>query len=428
MNSPRWMRVCQGSVAAAFALLACSLTRTHTAHAEIPIAKANNWELTLDGRINTFLSVSRGDRQPKGTALWQGIEDKPDADGNIGMSRIRSGFVQNVLGWTLKKQLMPDLLVTGRFATWVGVSQTRSKLDFPTLDAREVYLKLEGPWGAFMAGRALSLFGRGGIMLDYEIEHQFGLGHPCMVRTVQGGACGHAGHGILFPAFNASIGYITPSFGGLQVAVGMYDPSAVQERSYERTPFPRFEGEISFKVPQYFHAEVSAMWQRIGHNENLELNVDAAGLSYSAGATLGPVQLGAAGFLGQGLGIYMAMENYPIFTDEKFVLRHQSGFLGLGAINIGHTKIAGGAGVTQIKTTENDPKGPFPALNFPKQQLGISAGVYQNVMDTVVFAAEYFRATYTFNEAVDPNDPMSMKSVTPKQNVNFFNVGATLIF
>jgi len=399
-----------------------------SASAELPIAKVNNWELSLDGRINTFVSYSTGDRQPKGTALWQGIEDKPDADGNISMTRIRSGFIQNVLGFTLKKKLTPDTLVTGRFAIWVGVSQARSRFDNPALDAREVYFKVEGPWGGALAGRDLSLFGRGAILLDYEIEHEYGLGHPCAIRMVQGGACGHAGHGILFPGYNAGIVYNTPELAGLQLSAGAFDPSVVTERGYERTPYPRVEGELAFKIPKYFHASVSGMWQRIGHNDNLELNVDASGVSYGAGAFLGPLGLGIAGFAGQGLGIYAALENYPVFSDDKFVLRHQQGFLGMASLTLGDTKIAGGFGVTQISKTENDPPEPFTQLNFPRKQTGLSAGVYQSIMKTIVLAAEFFRATYQFNQAIDTDSPAMDVIITPRQTVNFVNVGATLIF
>ena len=422
----------------AFASLAASaaLLTPATARADLPVpgelslAKVKGWELAFDGRISTFLSVSRGDKQPATTALWQGIQDYPDANGNITDSRLRSGFVSNVFGWTLRKQVRDDTVITGRFAIWGNVSQQRDKTIAPALDMREVYLKVEGPWGAVLAGRNMGLFGRGGINLDYDIEHAYGLGHPCLVINLSGlsgpiAACGHVGHGILFPAFNAQITYNTPQFAGFQFSAGIFDPAAVQERSFDRTPYPRVEGELSFKVPKYFHAEISGSWQRLGQDDNLQINVDSLGFAYAAGVTLGPVQFGGAGFTGQGLGIYSALENYPIFSDDKFVLRHQSGYLGMAAVNFGSTKIAGGVGETLISKTANDPPGAFSALNFPRTQLGISAGIYQGVFDNLVLGLDVFRATYTFNVAIDPN---TMAEFTPTQTVTFINAGSTLIF
>jgi hypothetical protein len=322
-----------------------------------------------------------------------------------------------------------DTSVTGRFAIWGNVSQKRDKTLVPDVDLREAYLKLEGPWGGVLAGRNIGLFGRGGINLDYDIEHGFGLGSPCMIinrEPSQGpvAACGHVGFGILFPAFNAQISYNTPVFAGFQLTVGLFDPATVQERGYTRTPLPRVEGELSFKAQKVFHAEVSGTWQRIGQQDQLVLNVDSYGVAAAAGVNLGPVQLGAAGFAGQGLGIWAAMENYPVFSDDKFILRRQKGFLGMAALNVGHTKIAAGVGETLVSRTVNDPVGPFSGLNFPKSQFGISAGIYQGIYDSIVLGLDYFRASHTWNEGL--NDAGA--GYTPKQTVNFFNLGATLVF
>jgi hypothetical protein len=421
--------------ALAIASSAAVLTVPKAAHAQLPspeplpLAKVKGWEVSLDGRMSTFVSISRGKPQPSGYPLWQGFEDKPDKDGNIANARLRSGFVSNILGWTVRKEVNKDYALTGRFAIWGNVSQRRDKTLAPDVDLREVYLKVEGPWGGVLAGRNLGLFGRGGIGLDYDIAHGFGLGSPCLIlnrEPSQGpiAACGHVGYGILFPAFNAQITYNTPEFAGFQLSAGIFDPATVQERGYLRTPLPRVEGELSFKVPKYFHAEVSGSWQRIGHAEQLDLNVDSYGLAGAAGVNLGPVQLGAAGFMGQGLGIWVAMENYPVFSDDKFILRKQKGFLGLAALNLGHTKIAAGVGQTMVSKTANDPA-VFTALNFPSKQLGISAGIYQGLLENLVLGLDYFNATTTWNEGVNNQTGVNF---IPKQTVHFLNLGATLVY
>jgi hypothetical protein len=325
-----------------------------------------------------------------------------------------------------------DHTLTGRFAVWGNISQQRDKTVTPDVDLREVYLKVEGPWGGVLAGRNIGIFGRGGINLDYDIVHGYGLGSPCMIVNREPGhgpiaACGHVGFGILFPAFNAQISYNTPEFAGFQATVGVFDPASVQARSYERTPLPRVEGELAFKSAKVFHAEVSGSWQRLGHNDDLTLNVDSYGLAFAAGLNVGPVQLGGAGFFGKGLGIWAALEDYPVFSDAKFILREQKGFLGMAAVNFGHTKIAAGVGETLISRTANDPSTPFTEQNFPTKQLGISAGIYQGVLENVVLALDFFRASHTWNDAYVPQDP-NMAVFTPKQDVNFVNVGGTLVF
>lgn len=409
-----------------FLVLAATVLAGRRAMADIPLVKANGWDVSLDGRLNTFVSFSRGTEQPTAVPTWAGgVEDKAAGTNEIEMTRIRSGFITNVLGFTLVNQLTPNLKVTGRFATWVGVSQARNKSDNPNLDVREVYIKMEGAWGGVLAGRTLSLFGRGAILMDYDIQHGFGLGHPCSVRNVYGGACGYAGHGLLFPSFNAGVIYNTPDLAGLQLSVGAYDPAVISERQYERTPYPRVEAELKYHFRNVFQVFADALWQRIGSNVDPKLNPDVSGVAGGASVNLGPFAMGGAVYSGQGLGLYVPMEDTPLFSDEMGVLRKSRGFVGMAALTFGGTKIAGGAGVSQLMKTSTEPTGPFETLTIPKQQIGISAGLYQTVAKQLVLALEYFRGDYQWYDSKDAN---TGNAVTNKQTVNFINAGVTLIW
>lgn len=419
-----------------FALAAASVIPS-TARAELPnpeplsIAKVKGWDITLDGRMSAFASFSHGPPPPPGSPTWQGFEDRPGSDGQTTATRIRSGFVSNYLGWGVRKEVYKDTSISGRFALWGNISQQRDKTQAPDVDLREVYLRIDGPWGGVLAGRNIGIFSRGPISLDYDIEHGYGLGSPCMIvnRVPSYGpiaACGHVGFGVLFPAFNAQIAYNTPEIGGFQLTVGIFDPAYVQERSYTRTPLPRVEGELTFKVPKYFHAEVSGSWQRLGNESKPDLNVDSMGVAGSLGVNLGPVQVGGTGFAGQGLGIWAAIENYPAFSADDmggYLLRKQKGFAGFAAVNFGHTKIAAGVGQTMISKVATDPE-RFSSLNFPAKQFGISGGIYQGILENVVLGLDFFSAQTTwqdgFNDAGAP--------YTPTQTMNFLNLGATLVY
>jgi len=99
--------------------------------------------------------------------------------------------------------------------------------------------------------------------MDFEIVHGNGLGSPCSTRSILGGACGFAGHGVLFPAFNAGILYSTPKLAGLQGTVGFFDPTVNSETGYEITPYPRIEGQISYNFRDMFKVFGEGMWQRL---------------------------------------------------------------------------------------------------------------------------------------------------------------------
>src|SRR4051812_31584404 len=89
--------------------LATTVLVHREAAAEFSLAKQNGWELTLDGRLNAFISVAEGDKTPEGVAEWTaGLFEPADPNsGNIFVTRIRSGFVQSVLGFGLTKQVTP---------------------------------------------------------------------------------------------------------------------------------------------------------------------------------------------------------------------------------------------------------------------------------------------------------------------------------
>jgi hypothetical protein len=118
------------------------------------------------------------------------------------------------------------------------------------------------------------------------------------------------------------------------------------------------------------------------------------------------------------------MENSPLFADEQGVLRKSRGYVGMASLTFGDTKIAGGFGVTELKTTATEAE-PFATLTIPKRQSGISAGVYQGFYQTFTVALEFFRGMY---EWYDTLEPTSGQRVSHKQAVNFVNAGVTLMF
>jgi hypothetical protein len=96
----------------------------------------------------------------------------------------------------------------------------------------------------------------------------------------------------------------------------------------------------------------------------------------------------------------------------------------MASLTFGSTKIAGGAGVSQLKLTSAEME-PYSQIVPPKQQVGISIGLYQTFFKQVTLAVEYFRGQYTWYQYQQaPADPV----VSPKQNINFFNTGLTLVF
>jgi len=405
------------------------------ARADVELFKGKEWALSTDGRINTFLSIARGDALPTDESSFTGIDEEYTPDHKLQSARVRTGFIQSVLAFTLQKQLDANVTARARVALWMLASSQRSWGDEPAVNAREAYLKIDAPWGGFLAGRAMSLFSRGAISLDYDLEHNYGLGHPCGTKVVVAGSCGHSGFGVLFPGFHAGLVYNTPKLAGLQLSAGLFDPAQIGEGSFRRTPLPRVEAELTYQAPEHFRAFAGTLWQRLSRNLTDPVTMalsqqdqDASGLSYGFMVDVLPLAFGFSGYLGKGLGLYTPLEDNPFTNLEPSgSLRKQNGYYGAASLTFGQTKLAGGLGISRLQRASDDPPDSGDS-KVPKQQVGMSGGVYQGLYKTVIVALEFFRAQTTwYNRGLSlPNGDIAI--IRPVQTVNFINVGATLIW
>jgi hypothetical protein len=432
---------------AAIAAVALVLTASSSALAELPLVDHDGWRLSTDGRVNSFLSIGEGtgipDGQP-GDSLGAGTTDTQDSTGGLHSARIRNGFLMSVLAFTGKKEVNPNFKVTTRVALWMNITGSRTKNNPAQTDPRELWGEIAGNWGSFRGGSDLALFGRGGILVDSRIAHEYGLGYPCGVRDASGGACGMTAFGAPFPGYEPGMVYATPTLFGLQVSLGLYDPATIGNAQLDRAPLPRFEGEVKYEYKDIVRVFGSGFWQVLegtvpdtnpaAMGRQKDLHTNAWGAQGGAMLALGPIMLGGAAYQGAGFSPITSIDEGVVAADQAGVLRNSWGAFGLGAVLIDplHLKIAGGAGVWHLDKNATDSGATNngvpsnPALI--KQNFGATVGVYQTT-GPVHFALEYFRAQHTWYDqgvasAADPNVTASI--ITPKQTVNFINAGTTI--
>jgi hypothetical protein len=427
------------------AVVLAALTWQAPALCELKLVEGAGWTVSTDGRVNAFISVARGTGIPDSQALvvpGAVDDDTKDSNEELRSTRIRNGFLASILGFNVNKQVLKDLKVTARAALWMSSSGGRTKNTPGGVDPRELYGKLEGSWGSFLGGSALALFGRGGILVDQEIAHGYGMGYPCSIRDAGGAACGMAAFGAIFPAFEPGFVYTTPSLGGFELAVGMYDPATVQNAQLARAPLPRLEAEAAFAFQDVVKVFANGYWQTLEGSpingdtgERKDITATAWGAQGGFMVNVGPVMAGGAGFVGQGIAPISYIEENEVSFDKQGEPRKSRGGFGLAAIKLDaiHLKVAGGAGVFRLDKSSHDPE-PVSASgagnpSMPKQNFGLTAGVYQTT-GPVHFALEYFRAEhalYEYGEA-DPVNPMLVTIKKPVQVVNYINAGFTVVW
>lgn len=394
---------------------------TSAAAAEVTLAEKDGWTFFADGRINTFVSVGFGDGFPEPLPVPLDAAGNPtrqdyavlgsgagwsikattleSTDGNYFAMRSRSGFMGTIFGFGLKRKLTETTTAKGYVGVWsTAEAPNRDKQQTLSTDVRVGYVSFDGPWGGFVAGRDLGLFGRISTETDFLYGHNFGLGLPCMDN---GGnpTCGHVGTGVIGAGFGSGFAYSTPSLGGFTLKAGLYDPVRILG-GWDKAPYLRPEAQLAFETPLgekgLVKFAVEGIWQKLtdirDEPEPHDVSTDIWGVAGGGRFEYGPVRLGLSAWHGKGLGFYTALQNDPVMYDlgvKPGELRTFTGYYGQSALVFGPAQFSLGAGMATVDQLEKDKVNP--ALSTYKSQTGISAGVFYSVSDNVVVGLDYFR-------------------------------------
>jgi hypothetical protein len=472
--------------------LAGSLLLPRAAHADVTLVDKDGWSVFMNGRAQLFFNYNKGDGFPRpandaymnpvvaqGGGLEEGdIEYDEGADpsvvqGRIEELRLRTGFVGNVLGFGVTKQLSETTNLTGYSAVTLYPDSTdRRKYREGRPDWRETFLRITAPWGTLTAGRTLVLFSRGATEITYLYGFKYGLGWPGSVNSKSGNGpgAGHVGFGVMGNGFGAGLAYATPSLGGLQLTAGIYDANSYPSSAvWGRTKWPRPEAEVTYEMKigdlgmfkVFGNGAYQKIYQSNGHND-----ATIWGTGFGGRLELGPFHLGLAGHLGKGAGLNFALEPNPaifhIVTEEPVLqkFRDVSGYYAQAMFSPAETfDIMAGFGATSVAllpedkvdarydndgddpdndglTAEGTPATPRsnddtatpgndPVMDRPiKQQMGISAGVTVHLDDNLHLAFEYFRAMFEWYKPT--HAPAGYEA--PMQKFHVANAGITYDF
>jgi hypothetical protein len=495
----RTLNLKRRSAAVGLLLLGCSLSWTSPASADVVLLEKGGWTFFTRGRVGAFLSVGFGDDFPEPTEPLPGADPsmpspnpthfvsgfsgaqtfgwhsdyQRTATGKFFTMRVRSGTLSNVLGFGLKHAVGNSATATGYIAVWAPIeSFGRDKWKAVDADVREGYVAIEGNFGTVTAGRMMPLLGRTSYEIDFLYGHGYGLGFPCV--DAQGPTCGQVGLGALHPGYAAGFLYTTPSFGGLRLSAGIFDPARMLSSAstnggvpYQRVPFVRPEGAITFDTDlgstgklkigaEGAFQPVSAVQEEdTDHNPateavSIETKKSVWGVSGGARVEVGPLRVGAAAFTGKGTGLYNpfaasdvtaapAVEQYVDPTSMTVVtvlnpahaeLRTFSGVHGQLAAVFGSAEVGVGGGIGIVGRVPSDDQNYN--LSAAKQQIGIGGHFNYALTENVMLGADYMRVMARWYGAPAAVLDANGQAVTngqllaaEKQDLNFVNVGVT---
>ena len=450
----RWVNRRKLVATAAIASALSAVGYSRTAAAEVTLVKPENgkdgFEVYTSGRVGAFISWAKGDNMPvaprtadgpaynyidaggTGVTDTDGISDPiygPDGttvvghtQGTVDSMRVRSGFVGNTLGLGVRRKLNDWAKVNAFTSIWSIVESPARRKYFPNYaDVREGWLKIEGPWGSFLAGKALTLYNRGATEANFLYLHGYGLGYPASISG-SGPAAGMIGFGILASTFSGGLVYTTPSLAGLQLAAGVYDPASLPGTRLERTGWARPEAELTFDQPLSTFGKIHVYVNGTIQNLYVKQDTDsfkgtAKGIGAGARLELGPVHLAGGMHAGKGLGLTFALEQSPSTLDADSNFRSSSGFYGMGQVVVSKFDFNVGVGQTRLQPLASDlsaaPGAVLPAFSLIRTQTGYAGAVVFHAASWLHFDVDVMHADFRW-------------TLKDKQLINFYNAGTTM--
>jgi hypothetical protein len=433
------------SKAAALSIAICAVVLSdRTASAEVSVVKSDGWELYTTGRVGIFFADAYGDSNPVPpmgvtesftdgglVVAKDGMTSPLGVQAKLHNMRLRSGFVPNVFALGLRRQVTDHTVLTAHMALWATVdTEGQRKTENLFAWVQEWYLKLEGPWGSVVAGRALDLFSRGATQNDFMYLHGYGLGFPGNVESNPNGpAPGLIGFGVMAAFFSSGVAYASPTWHGIQNTVGAYDATPLPG-GYEATRYPRFEDELTYDLtrPNFkLHLFANGEFQSV-YRSGSDLHANSYGVGYGGRAEFGNFHLGLAGHWGKGLGLFFALEPDNVsVSSATFELRTFDGYSAVAQYVAGPFDINGGFGISRVFLLASDAYRPGTLdpspLSVLKYQMAFAAALVYHVRSYLHLSLDFMRmqAQWFGAPAV-----LAMGYPAEHQNVNFTNLGVTV--
>ena len=374
--------------AAAGVALATAIVAPVSAKVTLMASEPSGWSFSVDGNVNAFYVMSNGEatNQTAGTFGTARVSTQDSA-------RIQTGLLPSKFGFGVSGPASNGVQLRGYFGLYPQIQNGNTKTARGAqVDMREIYAAASGDFGELLFGRTLSLFQRNAIVQDMTL---FGVGATGVNNGNGGTTLGRIGFGYVYPDFNASIRYTTPSLGGATISVGAYDPSKIASGTdsaqaavtADHTDSPRFEAELNVDLSNISagsNIAISGIYQEAEIEGGPE--VDAEGIHIGGTLVGGPIALTAHYYNGECLGTTVQLDVDALSADGK--CRDHDGYYAQVTYNYGDGKVGYSYGGSFQDQAGNDGTDAFSETD---EQTMHTVGIYHNLAPEWLAVAEYSR-------------------------------------
>lgn len=221
------------------------------------------------------------------------------------------------------------------------------------IDARQTYLTFgRSNLGEIKIGRDIGLFASDAILNDITL---LAVGTAAGNGAPSNTSLGRIGLGYIYTDFQPQITYTSPKFGGLQFAVGVFQPLTTIGQN-EINGSPGFQAKVTYDmVPTDgglgAHAWVSGLVQRHDATGTLPAYT---GRAIDFGAKLSYANFGLTGYYYTGAGVG-TIGLFLLSTDANGRKRDSDGFYVQGTAGFGKVTLGASYGKSNLDLAEGEP-------------------------------------------------------------------------
>lgn len=278
---------------------------------------------------------------------------------------------------------------------------------FSQIDTRNVYFQFgNNSWGTLKFGRDIGLFGRDVILSDMTL---IGVGGTSNAGIPYNTTFGMIGHGYMYTGFQPQITYSTPTMGGFQASIGIFQPSRF---AGDETKAPGFQGVATYDWkggPASGKVWGGAVTQTTSCAVSpcATSSYTATGYELGAKAGIGNFEAVAYAFSGSGLGLSTVGAQFFGGSNGAGNKTDSDGYFLQGTYKFGATKVG-------LNFGENKDKNGFALtgaspLNSIKNQ-AYTLGVYHSLNKYITLVGEFNEEKIT--NAADSNFDLKNRTIS----------------
>ncbi|SEP66639.1 hypothetical protein SAMN04488038_101126 [Solimonas aquatica] len=354
---------------------------------------AGDWSFTVNGNVNVHYIHSSCESSPA-NIITVGGACTVDSGGESSASSVSNGLLPAALSFGIATQ-QSGYNIAAHFGLYPGIStndggspnlqsgSSNTALGTTGMDVRQVYMTVgNADIGTFTLGRNFGLFGFDAIINDMTlpgvgVSGAAGSGAPANTTL------GSIGFGYVYTDTLAQMNYTTPSFSGLTLTLGVFDPvEPLFQASATAKSTPGFHGKLAWTYAGYYLSSAFISQKQQLPSNGGDYNSFAADVT--AKAKLGAVDLLASYYKGSGLGTTAL---FVLADDGLGNARDSDGYLLQATCTLGKTKLGANYGVSKLDYANATDKATRP--NLLEKNSKYTFGVYHALTANLTLLSEF---------------------------------------